>query len=150
MPIRTVSTVTSGLQNYNNFLFFLDRLELAILNLQRKNPMVAKVYDLLHLVWKTYHFSEKSRRELNALGEQLGVGVCTPSSVKGTRWIPHMHRALSTLLKSEKNGDLAADSGQYAVTFHHMEHLATSAASADILGRAKMVSFIIYMLLSKS
>ncbi len=149
MPIRTVSTVTSGLQNYNNFLSFLERLELAILNRQRKNPMVAKVYDL-HLVWKTYQFSAKSRRELNALGEQLGVGVCTPSSVKGTRWIPHVHRALSTLLKSEKNGDLAADSGQYAVTFHHMEHLATSAASADILGRAKKVSFIIYMLLSKS
>ncbi len=128
----------------------MDRLELAILNLQCKNPMVAKVYDLLHLVGKTYHFSAKSRQELNALGEQLGVGVCNPSSVKGTRWIPHMHRALSTLLKSEKNGDLAADSGQYAVTFHHMEHLATSAASADILGRAKKVSFIIYMLLTKS
>ncbi len=78
------------------------------------------------------------------LENSLVWGICTPSSVKGTRWIPHVHRALSTLLKSEKNGDLAADSGQYAVTFHHMEHLATSAASADILGRAKKVSFIIY------
>ncbi|XP_054482892.1 zinc finger protein 862-like, partial [Anoplopoma fimbria] len=47
------------------------RLELAILNLQRNETMVAKVYDLLHLVWKTYHQSPKSRRELNLIGKEL-------------------------------------------------------------------------------
>lgn len=122
-------------------VFCMSRLELAILNLQRKDPMVAKVYDLLHLVWKTYHFSPKSRRELNALGEQLGVHVCNPSSVKGTRWIPHIHRALSVFLRPAKDGNLAEDSGQYAVTHHHMDHLASSATNADIQGRAKKVSF---------
>ncbi|XP_041954873.1 zinc finger protein 862-like isoform X1 [Alosa sapidissima] len=115
------------------------RLELAILNLQRKDAMVTKVYDLLHLVWKTYHFSPKSRRELNTIGEELGVGICTPSSVKGTRWIPHVHRALNVLLRAGRGGNLATDSGQYAAIHHHMEHLASSAANADIQGRAKKI-----------
>lgn len=103
--------------------------------------MVAKVYDLLHLVWKTYHSSPKSRRELNTIGEELGVKTLTPSGVKGTRWIPHVHRALSVLLRSAKGGNLANDSGQYAVVLHHMEHLASSADSAEVKGRAKKVRF---------
>ncbi|CAL8380737.1 unnamed protein product [Arctogadus glacialis] len=37
----------------------IGELELAILNLQRNETMVAKVYDLLHLVWKTYHCYQK-------------------------------------------------------------------------------------------
>lgn len=119
-------------------LFSISRLELAILNLQRSEPMVAKVYDLLHLVWKTYHSSPKSRRELNALGEELGVKkTLTPSGVKGTRWIPHVHRALSVLLRSGKGGNL-----MYAVVLHHMEHLASSADSAEVKGRAKKVRYV--------
>ncbi|XP_049427219.1 zinc finger protein 862-like isoform X2 [Epinephelus fuscoguttatus] len=53
------------------------RLELVVLTLQKKEPMVAKVYELLHLVWKTYHYSPKSRRELQALGTELGVTFVT-------------------------------------------------------------------------
>ncbi|CAL8258282.1 unnamed protein product [Arctogadus glacialis] len=56
----------------------IGELELAILNLQRNETIVAKVYDLLHLVWKTYRQSPQSRRELNLIGEELGEkkGVC--------------------------------------------------------------------------
>lgn len=103
--------------------------------------MVAKVYDLLHLVWKTYHSSPKSRRELNVIGEELGVRTWTPSSVKGTRWIPHVHRALSVFLRAGKGGSLSTNSGQYTAVLHHMEHLASSADSAEIKGCAKKVSF---------
>ncbi|CAL8277025.1 unnamed protein product [Boreogadus saida] len=84
------------------------RLEWAILNLQRNETMVAKFYDLLHLVWKTYHQSPKSRRELNLIGEELA-----------------------------KEGSLSTDSGQYSAVLRHMDHLASSAASAEIQGRAK-------------
>ena len=122
-------------------LLSMSRLELAILNLQRNETMVAKVYDLLHLVWKTYHQSPKSRRELNLIGEELGVRVCSPSSVKGTRWIPHVHRALSVFLRAAKEGSLSTDSGQYTAVLRHMDHLASSAASAEIQGRAKKVRF---------
>ncbi|CAL8301932.1 unnamed protein product [Gadus morhua 'NCC'] len=86
----------------------LHRLELASLNLQLNETMVAKVYDLLHLVWKTYHQSPKSRRELNLIGEELG-----------------------------KEGSLSTDSGQYSAVLRHMDHLPSSAASAEIQGRAK-------------
>ena len=106
--------------------------------------MVAKVYDLLHLVWKTYHFNPKSRRELQALGEELGMNVCSPSSVKGTRWVPHVQRALHVLLKQSKLGDLAVDSGQYAATLEHMDHLAVAANSPDVQGRARKVTYHIF------
>ncbi|XP_060783092.1 uncharacterized protein LOC132890289 isoform X2 [Neoarius graeffei] len=112
------------------------RLELAILTLQKKEPMVCQVYDLLHLVWKTYHFSGKSKRELHQLGQELGVKVCTPSTVKGTRWIPHVHRALKVFLRYGTDTDLATGHGQYSIVLQHMEHLAV-AGSVEIQGRAK-------------
>ena len=61
------------------------RLELAMLTVQKNEPWVGKLYDLLHLLWKTYHNGPKSQRELKAVGEMLGVNVSNPSSVKGNR-----------------------------------------------------------------
>ena len=61
------------------------RLELAMLSVQRDNVMMGQVYDLLHLVWKTYHFSPKSMRELKAIEADLGVDVLVRGGVKGTR-----------------------------------------------------------------
>lgn len=43
------------------------RLELAMLDVQKTVPMIENVYDLLQLIWKTYHFSPKSKRELKAI-----------------------------------------------------------------------------------
>lgn len=120
--------------------FGFHRLELAILTLQKKEPMVSQVYDLLHLVWKTYHFSGKSKRELHHLGKELGVDVCTPSTVKGTRWIPHVHRALKVFLRHGADKNLATDNGQYSTVLQHMEHLAV-AGTVEVQGRAKKVSF---------
>lgn len=34
---------------------FPHRLELALLNIQRDCKLASKVYDIMHLVWKTYH-----------------------------------------------------------------------------------------------
>ncbi|XP_016101603.1 zinc finger protein 862-like [Sinocyclocheilus grahami] len=116
------------------------RLELAILTLQKTEPKVAVVYDLLHLIWKTYHFSGKSKRELYNLGQELGVDICSPSSVKGTRWIPHIHRALKVFLRHGQGKDLASDPDQYSVVLQHMEHLAASAStSSEVQGRAKKI-----------
>ncbi|KAM4592117.1 uncharacterized protein PAE49_021027 [Odontesthes bonariensis] len=111
------------------------RLELAVLTLQKKEAMVSHVYDLLHLIWKTYHFSGKSKRELCMLGQGLGVDVCTPSTVKGTRWIPHVNRALKVFLQ-HGDSDLATSHGPYTVVLQHMEHLAV-ARSVEVQGRAK-------------
>ncbi|XP_056451744.1 zinc finger protein 862-like [Gadus chalcogrammus] len=110
------------------------RLELAMLSVQRDNAMIGQVYDMLNMVWKTYHFSPKSMRELKALGEDLGVNVLVPSGVRGTRWLPHVSRALETLLRPGKDNH-----GQFTAVYCHMDHLAGSSANADIAGRARKI-----------
>ncbi|XP_016094174.1 zinc finger protein 862-like [Sinocyclocheilus grahami] len=77
------------------------KLDLALLSVQKENPMIGKVYNL-NMVWKTYHFSSKSMRELRVFGEDLGIRVNSPSGVKGTRWLSHVSRSLETLLKLER------------------------------------------------
>ncbi|KAK0135673.1 Zinc finger protein 862 [Merluccius polli] len=66
---------------------FLHRLELTILTLQKKEPKV--LYDRSLL-------SDKN----------LGVDICSPSSVRGTRWIPHIHRAMKVFLQHGQDKDL--------------------------------------------
>ncbi|KAL7871907.1 hypothetical protein SRHO_G00068900 [Serrasalmus rhombeus] len=118
------------------------RLELAVLamlSVKRDNPMMGQLYDLLHLVWKTYHFSPKSVRELRVIGVDLGVNMLMPSGVKETRWLPHVSRALETFLKP----------GQFTAAYYHMDHLAGFSANADIAGRAtKMCSVALVSLAS--
>ena len=125
---------------FGRFCSDFHRLELAILTIQKKEPKVFVVYDLLNLIWKTYHFSGKSKRELYVFGQELGVDICTPSSVKATRWVPHIHRALKVLLRHGQDKDLAADEGQYSVGRQHMEQLAAASTTAGS-SRAKKVSF---------
>lgn len=96
---------------FERFCSYFHRLELAILTIQKKEPMVSVVYDLVHLIWKTYHFSRKSKREFYGLGQELGVDICTPSSVKGTCLNSHVHRALKVFLQHGQE-DLTTDQGQ--------------------------------------
>lgn len=119
------------------------RLELVMLSVQKENAMIGKVYSLLNLVWKTYHFSSKSMRELKALGQELGVNVNTPGGVKGTRWLPHVSRALDTFLKPGETRGSLHDPGQFTAVHVHMDHLASVSANTDIAGRARQVSVIL-------
>ena len=74
--------------------------------------------------------------------------VCTPPTVKGTRWIPHVHRALKVFLRHGADKDLTTNHGQYFTVLQHMEHLAV-AGSVEVHGPAKKVSFTQYMKLKK-
>ncbi|CAM4609726.1 unnamed protein product [Leuciscus chuanchicus] len=112
------------------------RLELAMLSVLKDNAMIRQVYDMLHLVWKTYHFSPKSMRELKTIVEDLGVDVLVPGGVKGTRWLPHVSRALETFLRPRQN----VHQGQFTAVHCHMDHLAGSSANADVAGRATKVN----------
>lgn len=105
---------------------------------------MGNVYNLLHLIWKTYHFSSKSRRELKCLGTELGVSVNNPSGVKGTRWLPHVSRALDVLLRPGDHAGTFTDGGQYTAVYMHMDHLGASSPNADIVGRAKKVFIFKY------
>ena len=87
------------------------------------------------MIWKTYHYSPKSTRELQAIGNELGVSVLKPTQVSGTRWLHHISRALKVLITPNSDG-----SGQYAAVLCHMEYLSATSKNADIKGRAKFVS----------
>lgn len=101
--------------------------------------MVAQLYDLLHLLWTTYHFSQKCQGELKAVGKKLAVNISNPSSVKSTHWIPRVEHAMYALLRPA--GQDEQHSGQYAATLQHMSHTSPSSASADVKGKAKKVIY---------
>lgn len=106
------------------------------MQMMKSVPKAADVMDIMHLIYKTYHYSPKSKRVLKKLGEELGINVCNPTRVKGTRWSPHIEKALRILLRPPKTGEVS----QYAVIYQHMEHLASTSTNADVKGRAKNVS----------
>ncbi|KAF7647685.1 hypothetical protein LDENG_00168340 [Lucifuga dentata] len=86
-------------------------------------PMM--VTELLKGLYKQYHYSPKVWRELKTQSEVLQQKMWKLTNL-GTRWLPHVERALQTLMKD------------YAVVLAHMENTTeTRSASADMIGRAK-------------
>ncbi|KAJ8356589.1 hypothetical protein SKAU_G00193830 [Synaphobranchus kaupii] len=112
----------------------------AAVNMGHRGGVIALLKEEVgeHVIpWHCMPRSPKSQRELQAVGNMLGVNISNPSSVKGTRWIPHVERALHALLKPA--GQDEQDSGQYVATLQHMSHLSASSPSADVKGRAKKI-----------
>ena len=60
------------------------RLELALMEMQRSCHLVNTVYDVIQLIWKTYHYSPKSMHEVKNIGSELGINVLKPTQVSGT------------------------------------------------------------------
>lgn len=116
------------------------RLELALQDLQKKCKSVKCVYNVLHLIWKTYHYSLKSVRTLKSIAEELDVNILKPSQVSGTRWLPHVTRALNVFVGCSPKDFLSDEAGQYVAVLFHMEHLSISSKNADIQGWAKFVA----------
>ena len=69
-------------------------LELAAMDAIKDQDLMRRVTDLLSGLHKQYHYSPKAWRELRAVGEALEVKVWKPTNLGGTRWIPHLTRAL--------------------------------------------------------
>ena len=108
--------------------------------MQRSCKLVEEVYDVLNLIWKTYHFSPKSTRDLKDLAGELGVNVLKPNQVTGTWWLPHVSRALKVFIKPAESKTPDDTTGQYALVVYHMDHLSASSNNADIKGRAKYIA----------
>ena len=87
--------------------------------------ITGSVYDILQLIWKTYHYSPKSTRELQSIGTELGINVLKPTQVGRTGWLPEISRALQVLITPSKDG-----SGQYAAILCQMEHLSCTSKNA--------------------
>ena len=77
------------------------RLELAFRDVIKKST--SKLYDklltLLLGLYYTYHKAPKQKKQLGDTFQLLGIGSVTPTRVGGTRWLPHMNRALKALIK---------------------------------------------------
>jgi len=114
------------------------KLEIAVTKMLKDCNYVATVIEILDLIYKTYHFSPKSRRGLQAIAHELNLKAHMPTRVKGTRWLPHVRRALAVLLATPKSHS-DEDPGQYAAVLMHMEHLSATHTNAEIKGRAKKV-----------
>lgn len=112
------------------------RLELALLELQNSCKSVEDVYNVLYLIWNTYHYSPKSVRALKSIADELETNILKPTNVKGTRWLPHVSRALKVFVGHSS----ASESGKYAAVLMHMDDLSVNSKNADIQGRVRHVS----------
>lgn len=70
------------------------RLELSALDSIKSVPLLDELKETLNGVYKHYSHSAKVSHELHALGKAMGIDVIKPDNIDGTRWLPHMSRAL--------------------------------------------------------
>lgn len=110
------------------------RLELALLELQNSCNSIDDVYTVLHLIWKTYHYSPKSVRALKSIADELQINILKSTQVKGTHWLPHLSRALNVFVGSPMKSTEAG--GQCSAVLMHMEDLSFNSKVTDIQGRA--------------
>lgn len=83
---------------------------------------------MLQSVNKHYHYSPTALRELRELAEVMGEKIQKPGNLKGTRWVPHLHRALKVFLKD------------YTIIHSHFQNtVAAATSSADMQGRARKI-----------
>lgn len=112
------------------------RLELAFSNSVKVLPPLEEAKDMLHRIWKHYHYSPKSVHELKELAESMQV------KADGTHWVPPLKRALDILLL--KN---------YYTVVTHLQHSSQARdASVTMQGRAsnyckRLVSYKVLLFL---
>ena len=113
-------------------------LELALLELQKSCKSVDDVYNVLILIWKTYHYSTKSVCALKSIADNLQINILKPTQVRGTRWLPHINPVLNVFVGSAKSISVSEPS-QYSAMLMHMEDLSINSQIADIQGGTRYV-----------
>lgn len=112
------------------------RLELALLELQNSCKSEDTVYNVVHLICKTYHCSPKSVRKLKSIADELEMNILKPTQVKGTRWLPHISRVIKVFVGHTS----AFVTSQYAAVLLQMEDPSVNSKNANIKGQAQHVS----------
>ena len=103
-------------------------LELAILDGLKEDHLLSSVKEMLQSIYKHYHYSPKALRELKELAETVEEKIQKPGNLKGTRWVPHLHRALKVFLKD------------YKIIYGHFNNTVGAATSStEMQGRAKKI-----------
>ena len=72
-------------------------LELAFSDTLKSNETMMSIRDPLNCYWKHYKYSTKALRELRKLARATEIKVGKPTKTSGTRWVPHLLRALAVL-----------------------------------------------------
>ncbi|KAJ8405256.1 hypothetical protein AAFF_G00322470 [Aldrovandia affinis] len=94
-----------------NIQCFAHGLELAVMDAINGDERMKKVTELSDKsLYKQHHYLPKAWRELKALSGVLQQKIWKLTNLGGTRWLPHVERALQTLMKD------------YAVVLAHMEN----------------------------
>ena len=105
-------------------------LELAFSDTLKCNETMMSIKELLNGCWKHYKYSPKALRELREMAEAMEIKVGKPTKASGTRWVPHLLRALTVLL--QKN---------FQAIVSHFEHTAEARdSSAEMQGRGRNLS----------
>lgn len=101
-------------------------MELSFADTLSDVPVLKDVKEMLQGIWKHYHYSAKAVRELKELAESMEVRAYKAIKADGTRWVPHMQRALNILL-----------SKNFQVVVLHFQHTSQARnASNQMQGRA--------------
>ncbi|XP_068719463.1 zinc finger protein 862-like [Montipora capricornis] len=102
------------------------RLELAFADTVKAIPELVEAKTMLQGIWKHYHYSPKAVRELKELAESMQVRAYKAVKADGTRWVPHLKRALDVLL-----------SKNYYAVVSHLQHTSQARdASITMQGRS--------------
>ena len=83
------------------------RLELPVLDALKDEEQLKNVQEMLQGLYKHYHYSPKVLCELAQL---LDEKINKPVNLRGTRWLPHISRALTVMIKS------------FSVIYAHLEN----------------------------
>ena len=83
-----------------------------------------------HVIINLVHWSFQAWRKLKQVAEMMEIKVWKPTNLAGTRWLPHIEKALTAVLKN------------FQPLMTHLQHASEAAsASADMTGRAKQSSW---------
>lgn len=102
------------------------RLELSVLDALKDEEQLNNVQEMLQGLYKHYHYSPKALRELKELAQVLDEKINKPVNLRGTRWLPHISRALTVMMKS------------FSVIYAHLENtISENTSSVEMRGRAR-------------
>ena len=76
------------------------RLELSVLDALKDEEQLKNVQEMLQGLYKHYHYSPKALRDFKEFAQLLDEKINKPVNLRGTRWLPHMNRALTVMIKS--------------------------------------------------
>ncbi|KAK7157275.1 hypothetical protein R3I93_008680 [Phoxinus phoxinus] len=106
------------------------KLELAFSDGIRKNVMARKFEDLLSGFYTLYHKSGVNRASLKQHFRELHMKALMPTRVGGTRWLPHLFKALDHFLRG------------YAGVVRHLKEKSQEATNINAVLRAKVKGFL--------